>query len=72
MNRMSLQRQTYLVMGILIWAGLALGIWVEGWFLLLPALLALGMVGAAARGNCTMMRMLSHLPGNPPHSGDIT
>jgi hypothetical protein len=69
--RISLQRQTFIVIGVLLGAGLALGVWVNGWFLLLPAFLAFAMIGAGIRGVCMMTRMLSKLPGNPPSTGDI-
>jgi hypothetical protein len=68
---MSLQRQTYLVIGLLVELGLALGVWVSAWWLLLPALLALGMITAALFGICTMTRVLGALPFNPSSSGDI-
>jgi hypothetical protein len=68
---MSLQRQTYLVIGLLVELGLALGVWVSAWWLLLPALLALGMITAALSGICTMTRLLGALPFNPSSSGDI-
>jgi hypothetical protein len=68
---MSLQRQTYLVIGLLVELGLALGVWVSAWWLLLPALLALGMITAALSGICTMTRVLGALPFNPSSSGDI-
>lgn len=69
---MSLQRQTYLVLGLLLELGLALGVWVSIWWLLLPALLGLGLITAATFGRCTMTRVLGALPWNPSHSGDIT
>ena len=69
---MSLQRQTYLVLGVLLLAGLGLGVWVSTWWLLLPALLGLGMITAALFGVCNMTRILGALPWNPSHSGDIT
>jgi len=68
---MSLQRQTYLVIGLLVELGLALGVWVAPWWLLLPALLGLGMITAALSGICTMTRVLGSLPFNPSSSGDI-
>ena len=68
---MSLQRQTYLVIGLLAELGLALGVWVSVWWLLLPALLAFGMITAALSGICTMTRVLGALPFNPSSSGDI-
>jgi hypothetical protein len=69
---MSLQRQTYLVLGLLVEAGLLLAVLVSTWWLLLPAFVGLGMLTAGAVGVCTMTRVLSLLPGNERHSGDIT
>ncbi len=69
---MSLQRQTYLVIGILVLAGLALGVIFSAWWLLVPAVLGLGMVTAATFGVCTMTRILGAMPWNPSHSGDIS
>lgn len=68
---MSLQRQTYLVLGLAVELGLALALWVSVWWLLLPAFIGLGMITAALFGVCTMTRLLSALPWNPSHSGDI-
>jgi len=69
---MSLQRQTYLVLGGLVLLGLALGYWVSNWWLLLPAGAAVGMITAGLFGICTMTRVLGAMPWNPSHSGDIT
>lgn len=69
---MSLQRQTYLVLGSLVLLGLALGLWVSRWWLILPALMGLGMLTAATIGTCTMTRVLGAMPWNEPHSGDIS
>jgi hypothetical protein len=69
---MSLQRQTYLVLGLLVEIGLLLAVIHSVWWLVLPALLGLGMITAAAFGVCNMTRMLSWLPWNERHSGDIT
>lgn len=69
---MSLQRQTYLVIGLLVELGLLLAVTVSVWWLLLPAFLGLGMITAAVFGVCTMTRVLGTLPWNPSSSGDIT
>ena len=68
---MSLQRQTYLVIGLLVELGLALGVWVTPCWLVLPALPGLAMITAALSGICTMTRVLGALPFNPSSSGDI-
>ncbi len=71
-NQISLQRQTYIVIGILLLIGLALGAWASEWWLLLPVVLSIGMLTAGIFGVCNMTRFLSWLPGNPKHSGDIS
>jgi anaerobic C4-dicarboxylate transporter len=71
-QHLSLQRQTYLVMGVLLVAGIILGSFVSLWWLLLPLALSIGMLSAGILGTCNMTRILSFLPGNPPHSGDIS
>ena len=53
-------------------AGLLLALLHSVWWLLLPALMGLGMITAAAFGVCNMTRFLSRLPWNETHSGDIT
>jgi hypothetical protein len=68
---MSLQRQTYLALGLLVEIGLLLGVVLSVWWLLLPAFIGLGMLTAATFGVCNMTRVLSRLPGNERHSSDI-
>ncbi len=68
----SLQRQTYLVLGSMILLGLLLGLTFSYWWFLLPTLLAIGMLTAGIFGVCTMTRVLSILPWNEPSSGDIS
>ena len=68
---MSLQRQTYLVVGFIVLLGVVLGFWVSRWWLLLPTIMGVGMLVAAAIGFCNMTRLLSKLPWNEPHSGRI-
>ncbi len=68
---MSLQRQTYLVIGVLLEIGVLLA-WLDSdWWLILPALVGLGTLTAAASGVCNVTRFLSWLPWNEPHSGNI-
>ncbi len=68
---MSVQRQTYIVLGVLVLAGLALGIRVSPWWFVLPALGGLGMTVAGLIGVCTLNKVLSRLPWNKPDSGRI-
>jgi anaerobic C4-dicarboxylate transporter len=71
-RHMSLQRQTYLVMGILLIGGIILGTFASSWWLLLPFAVSIGILSAGILGTCNMTRLLSFLPGNPTHSGDIS
>jgi hypothetical protein len=68
---MSVQRQTYIVLGILVLGGLALGLWHSQWWFVLPALGGLGMTVAGLIGVCTLNKVLSRLPWNEPDSGKI-
>jgi len=68
---MSLQRQTYLVVGFIVLLGVILGVWISRWWLLLPTLMGVGMLVAGVIGFCNMTRLLSKLPWNEPHSGRI-
>jgi len=69
--KMSLQRQTYLVVGVIVLLGVILGFFISPWWLLLPTLMGVGMLVAAILGFCNMTRLLSKLPWNEPHSGKI-
>ncbi len=68
---MSLQRQTYLVVGSMVLLGVILGFWISPWWLLLPTLMGVGMIVAAVLGFCNMTRLLSKLAWNEAHSGKI-
>ncbi len=68
---MSVQRQTYIVVGILVLAGVALARWHSSWWLVVPALGGLGMTIAGLIGVCTLNKVLSKLPWNEPDSGRI-
>jgi uncharacterized transporter YbjL len=69
---MSIQRQIFLALALFVLVGLALGVWVSPWWLLLPAGVGLGMLSAAIIGTCTMTRVLGAMPWNETHSGDIS
>ena len=68
---MSVQRQTYILLGILVLGGLALGLRHSQWWFVLPALCGLGMTVAGLIGVCTLNKVLSRLPWNKPESGRI-
>lgn len=57
-------RQTFLVAGALVLAGLALGIWVNAWFLLAAMMPGIGMLLTAATGFCPMSWLLARMPWN--------
>lgn len=69
---LSIQRQTYLAIGSLSFLGIILGVLASGWYLIIPALLSIGMITAGIIGTCTMTKFLAMLPWNEYHSGDIT
>lgn len=57
-------RQTQLVIGMMVLAGLALGVLVSPWFLLLSAMPGAGLVMAGVTGFCPLMLMIARLPFN--------
>ncbi len=66
-----LLRQTFLVAGILILASILLGAFVSRWWLLIAGGVGTGLLTASIFGRCTLTFLLSRLPFNRPHSGDI-
>ncbi len=68
----SLQRQIYLVVGLVVLLSVLLGAFVSKWWLLLAVAVSLGMLNAARTGFCLLMKLLSGLPFNKPSSGDIS
>jgi hypothetical protein len=68
----SLQRQIYLVVGLVVLLSVVLGAFASKWWLLLAFAVSLGMLNAARTGVCPLMKLLSGLPFNEPSSGDIS
>jgi hypothetical protein len=66
-----LLRQTFLVAGLIVLASAFLGAFVSEWWLLAAGLVGLGLLGAAITGRCTLTFLLSRLPFNPAHTGNI-
>lgn len=69
---MSLQRQVYLVVGTVVLLGTLLGAFTSRGWLLIPALVGIGLLYAARTGTCRLMMLLSRLPFNKPDSGNIS
>lgn len=61
---MSLQRQVQIVAGSAVVLGIALGVLISPWFLLLSAFIGAGLVFSGASGTCGMAMALSRLPFN--------
>ncbi|MCC7493607.1 MAG: rhodanese-like domain-containing protein [Fimbriimonadaceae bacterium] len=57
-------QQTQLTVGVMVLLGLALGVTVSQWFLLLPAMAGGGLLLAGATGNCPLANGLAKLPWN--------
>jgi hypothetical protein len=66
-----LLRQTFLVAGSLILASILLGAFLSRWWLLVAAIVSIGFLTASVFGRCTLTHLLSELPFNPTHSGNI-
>lgn len=49
---MNVDRMVFAFAGVLVLVGLALGVWVNAWWLLLPAFVGLNMLQAAFTGFC--------------------
>jgi hypothetical protein len=63
-ERLSVERQTQLTIGLGILIGLALGLFVNPWFLVLPAIFGGGLTFAGLSGTCGLMVLLSRAPWN--------
>ena len=68
---LGLLRQTFLAAGLLVLASVILGAWLSPWWLIPAGLIGIGFITAAATGRCTLTRLISRLPFNPRHSGNI-
>jgi hypothetical protein len=58
------QRQAFIVIGLVVIVGLALGHWIEPWFPLLSAIGGLGLNGAGLTGVCPLAMLMAQMPGN--------
>jgi hypothetical protein len=66
-----LLRQTFLVAGILILTSVLLGAFLSRWWLSVGGLIGIALISASLVGRCTLTYLLSRLPFNPSHSGNI-
>lgn len=57
-------RQVQLVAGSLVALGIALGVFLNPWFLVLPAFVGCGLMFAGATGWCGMAMLLGAMPWN--------
>jgi rhodanese-related sulfurtransferase len=62
--RMSVMRQTQLVIGLVVAAGTALGFFVHPALLILPAFMGAGLIFAGASGTCGLAMLLARMPWN--------
>ncbi len=60
----SLQRQVFIVAGLLVLVGTVLGAWVSPWFLLLSGFVGAGLAFAGITDTCAMAILLAKLPYN--------
>ena len=65
----SLERQTRLAAGILVMVGVALGVTISPWFLVIPAAAGAGLFHAGLTDSCLMGIMLGKLPFNRQKNG---
>jgi rhodanese-related sulfurtransferase len=71
-KRLSLERQVRILAGALAAVGGALGLIVNPWFALLPAVVGAGLVFAGITDTCGMALLLARLPYNRPASCDVS
>ncbi len=66
-ERLSVERQTQLTIGVGILTGLALSAAISRWFLVLPAIFGAGLTYAGLSGNCGLAVLLAKAPWNQRH-----
>lgn len=62
--RLDVMRQVQVTAGSLVALGVALGVTVSPWFLVIPGFVGCGLVFAGATGWCGMAKMLAKMPWN--------
>lgn len=60
----SLMRQVQIVIGFMVLVGCALTLWVNPWFLIMPAFFGAGLLFAGLSGTCGLAVVLSAMPWN--------
>jgi rhodanese-related sulfurtransferase len=63
-SRMPLMQQTQLVAGLLIFAGMLIGLFAHPYGFALPVFVSIGLVNAGLTGACTMTSVLAAMPWN--------
>ena len=63
-QRISLEGQVRAIAGSLIILGVSLGVTISSWFLIIPALVGIGLLHAGLTDSCLMGMLLSKLPMN--------
>lgn len=58
------QRQVFIIVACMILLGLALGFWVNPWWLLLPTFAAFGLLNAGLTGFCPLLLLVAKAPWN--------
>lgn len=65
---MDLQRQAFVVVSLMILTGLALGLWLSPWWLILPLIAGLGLLNAGLTGFCPLLYLIARMPWNRRHT----
>jgi rhodanese-related sulfurtransferase len=60
----SLMRQVQIVIGFMVLVGCALTLWLNPWFLIMPAFFGAGLLFAGISGTCGLASVLSAMPWN--------
>lgn len=63
-SRLPVMRQVQITAGFLVAAGVALGVFVNPWLLVIPAFVGCGLMFAGATGWCGMAMLLGRMPWN--------
>lgn len=71
-TRWALERQVRLAAGLLVAAGVVLGLAASKWWLIVPACAGCGLIFAGLTGFCPMGEVLARLPGNRARSSCAT
>jgi len=67
--RIDVMRQTQIVIGALVLAGVLPGAFLSPWFLIISGIMGIGLIFAGASGTCGMAVMLARMPWNRISAG---